>query len=261
LDEDQEVIEGQEAIEQEQAEEVIVTIGEPEEAPEEHQPAPAWVKDLRKQNRELNRELRETKQKLNQSAVIQPSEPALGVKPTLEAMGYDATKYEQEIEKWHERKRKADDQAAAKAREEQTATEKWNSKLNSYKAAKDTLGVSDYEDAEEVILGLLNPTQQGIIVQGAKEPALVIYAIGKNETAAKELAAIKDPVEFAFAVARLEGQLKVTNKKPSTAPETRISGNSRPSGSTDSTLERLRAEAEKTGDYTKVSAYKRNKRD
>lgn len=239
--------------------EVVVTIGEPvEENTEEHQPAPAWVKDLRKQNKELNRELREARQKLNQSAVVQ--EPTLGAKPTLEALGYDATKYEQELETWHERKRKADEAAAAKAREETRATEKWNAKLSAYNSAKGVLGVTDYEEAEEVVLDLLNPTQQGIIVQGAKDPALVIYAIGKNESAAKELAAIKDPVEFTFAVARLEGQLKVTSKKPSTAPETRISGNSRPSGSTDSTLERLRADAEKTGDYSKVSAYKRQKR-
>ena len=239
--------------------EVVVTIGEPtEENPEDHQPAPSWVKDLRKQNKELNKELREARQKLNQSAIV--PEPALGAKPTLESLGYDATKYEQELETWHERKRKADESAAEKAREETSANEKWKAKLGAYNSAKTTLGVTDYEEAEEVVLDLLNPTQQGIIVQGAKDPALVIYAIGKNESAAKELAAIKDPVEFTFAVARLEGQLKVTSKKPATAPETRISGNSRPSGSTDSTLERLRADAEKTGDYSKVSAYKRQKR-
>ena len=191
---------------------------------------------------------------------MQSAEITLGAKPTLESTGYDATKYEEELEKWHERKRKADDAEAARVAEEKAAAEKWTGKLNSYNASKGNLGVSDFQDAEEVVLGLLNPTQQGIIVQGAKDPALLIYAIGKNEQAAAELAAIKDPVEFTFAVARLEGQLKVTSKKPATAPETRISGNSRPSGSTDSTLERLRAEAEKTGDFSKVMAYKRQKR-
>jgi hypothetical protein len=257
-----EAIEQEQDVEQEQAE-VVVTIGDEqpaEEENEEHQPAPAWVRDLRKQNRELNRELREARQKLNQSAPAVPAEQPLGAKPTLESMGYDAAKYESELEKWHEKKRKADEDAAKKEAEKKQEAERWNSKLNAYKTAKDTLGVPDFEDAEEVVLGLLNPVQQGIIVQGAKDPALFVYAIGKNEKAAKELAAISDPVEFTFAVARLEGQLKVTSRKPATAPETRISGNSRPSGSTDSTLERLRAEAEKTGDYTKVTAYKRQKR-
>ena len=262
MDEEKEVPAIEETV-QEPAEpenEVIVTIGEPaEEEQEDHQPAPAWVKEVRKQNKELKRELSEVKKKLNQS-VVTPSEPVLGAKPTLESMGYDATKFEQELEAWHEKKRKADDAAAAKKADEEKQTEKWNGKLNFYNESKGNLGVSDFEDAEIVVLDLLNSVQQGIIVQGAKDPALLVYAIGKNESTAKELAAITDPVEFTYAVARLEGQLKVTSKKPSTAPETRISGNSRPSGATDSTLERLRAEAERTGDYSKISAYKRQKR-
>jgi len=87
----------------------------------------------------------------------------------------------------------------------------------------------------------------------------LVYALGKNPTKAAALGAIKDPVEFAFAVARLEAQLKVSEKKPATPPETRVTGNGRVSGAVDATLERLRAEAERTGDYTKVSAYKRQK--
>lgn len=241
--------------------EVVVTIGDPveTETPEEHQPAPEWVRKLRQQNRELNKELRETRQKLNQ-APAPAAQPSLGAKPTLEDCGYDATRFENELAVWYESKRKSDERAAAIKAEEEQVNQKWNEKRASYEKGKTTLGVSDYEDAESVILDLLNSTQQGIIVAGSKDPALVMYAIGKNETEAKALAAIKDPVEFAFAVARLEGKLKVTSKKPTTAPEGRVSGNSRPSGATDHTLDRLRAEAEKTGDYTKVSAYKRQKR-
>jgi len=51
--------------------------------------------------------------------------------------------------------------------------------------------------------------------------------------------------------------LKVTNRKPATAPEKVLTGTGSTSGSVDSTLDKLRAEAEKTGDYTKVTAYKR----
>lgn len=254
--------ENEQSVEQELPnEEVMVTIGDPveTETPEEHQPAPEWVRKLRTQHREAQKELRELRQKLNQ-APAQPSQPALGAKPTLEGCDYDATKYETELTTWYDSKRKEDERAAARKAEEDQVNQKWNEKRASYEKGKTVLGVSDYEDAESVVLDLLNPTQQGIIVAGSKDPALVMYAIGKNEEEARALAAIKDPVEFAFAVARLEGQLKVTSKKPSTAPESRVSGNSRPSGATDHTLDRLRAEAEKTGDYTKVSAYKRQKR-
>jgi hypothetical protein len=64
-------------------------------------------------------------------------------------------------------------------------------------------------------------------------------------------------VKFAFAVSKLESQLKVTNRKPATTPEKVLTGTGSTSGSVDSTLDKLRAEAEKTGDYTKVTAYKR----
>jgi hypothetical protein len=99
-----------------------------------------------------------------------------------------------------------------------------------------------------------------MILQGADNPALLVYALGKNPKRAKELASIKDPVKFAFAVARLETQLKVTKRKASSKPEPTISGTGRPSGSVDNTLERLRTEAEKTGDYSKVYAYKQRQK-
>lgn len=240
-----------------EADEVIVSIGDPkEDEGEENQQAPAWVKKVRQQNRELQRELREARQKLNQSEV---KEPELGEKPKLEGFDYDAGRYETALELWYDNKRKLDEKAAAAKAETEKAGKKWQSKLEAYAQAKAGLGVTDFEEAEAAVYDLLDTTQQGIIVHGAKDSALVIYAIGKNEAVAKRLAAIKDPVEFAFEVARLEGQLKVTTRKPSIQPEQRISGNGRPSGTTDSTLERLRAEAAKSGDYTKVHAYKRLK--
>jgi hypothetical protein len=54
--------------------------------------------------------------------------------------------------------------------------------------------------------------------------------------------------------------LKVTSRKPSAAPEQIVSGNAPKSGTVDNTLERLRAEAERTGDLTKVMAYKRQQK-
>jgi hypothetical protein len=104
----------------------------------------------------------------------------------------------------------------------------------------------------------LNVTQQGVVLQGATNPALVVYALGKNPKRAKELAAITDPVRFAFAVAQLEMQLKVTPRTKPPAPERSLPAGTAPvSGGSDTTLERLREEASRTGDMTKVVAYKR----
>ena len=98
------------------------------------------------------------------------------------------------------------------------------------------------------------------MLQGADNPALVIYALGKNPKKAKELAAITDPVKFAFAVAKLESQLKVTNRKAPPPPEKTMRGTGPGSGAVDSTLERLREEAARTGDMTKVIRYKAEQR-
>jgi len=53
---------------------------------------------------------------------------------------------------------------------------------------------------------VLDPVQQDIILQAAQNPALAVYALGKSKDKAKELASIKDPVKFAFALGKLENQ-------------------------------------------------------
>jgi hypothetical protein len=136
----------------------------------------------------------------------------------------------------------------------------WKAKLDDYGKAKAELRVKDFEDAEAVAQQIFNITQQGIVVQGANNSALVIYALGKNPKKAKELSDIKDPVKFAFAVANLERELKVTNRRAAPAPERIVSGTGRSSGAVDSTLERLREEAARTGNMTKVIQYRSQKR-
>jgi hypothetical protein len=243
---------------EEPKETITVSIGdEPAPEPEDSEPAPVWVKKVRQRNRELEKELRETRKKLE--TVSAPKEPEVGVKPTLEAMDYDTDKYETALTSWYERKRKADERAAQARAEAEKAEKSWAEKLEAYQDAKASFKADDFDEAEASVLEVLDQTQQGIIVHGAADPTILIYALGKNEAKAKEIGAIKDPVKFAFAIAKLEAQLKVSTKKPAVQPEGRIQGNSRPSGTIDSTLERLREEANKTGDYSKVMAYKRSK--
>ena len=238
--------------------EIVVSFGDEEPPKEETQRAPRWVRDLRKSHRELQRQNRELQAKL-QSTQTEAKPVEVGQKPTLEQYDYDPDKYEQALMSWHERKRQADAEQQ-KAREAAEAQQQaWQEKLSGYAKAKAEMKVRDYDDAEATVSDALNVTQQGVILQGADNPALVIYALGKNPKKAEELSKISDPVKFAFAVAKLEKDMKVTNRK-APAPERAIRGNARSAGAVDSTLERLRAEAAKTGDYSKVTQYKRQKR-
>lgn len=240
--------------------EVVITIGEQptEEDSEEHQQAPQWVKDLRKSHRELAKRNRELEDAIR-AKDAPPATLKVGEKPTLEGCDFDAPKFEEELSAWYERKRQADEEARKIDQAKQAEQNAWNERLQSYGKAKDALKVKDFDEAEEAVKLSLSTIQQGVILQGAENPALVVYALGKNPTKAKELAAISDPVKYAFAIAKLETQLKVTNRK-APPPEKAVSGNGSVSGTVDSQLERLRAEAERTGNYTKVTQYKQQLR-
>ncbi len=243
----------------EDTEEVVVSIGEEAPPPEEHAPAPEWVRELRKTNRELQRQNRELQGKL-QAAPPETKPVVIGNKPKLEDHDYDAEKYEEALTNWFERKRQADEVNAKQEAEVMNQQKAWQAKLDGYGKAKAELRVKDFEDAEELAQQVFSITQQGVLLQGADNPALVVYALGKNPAKAKELAEIKDPVKFAFAVAKLEKDLKVTNRRQAPAPERIVSGTGRSSGAVDSTLERLREEAARTGNMTKIIQYKAQKR-
>jgi len=241
--------------------EVVISIGEESPPQDEEVRAPAWVRELRKSNREKERKIRELEAKLNAAPATETKPVALVSKPTLESCDYDSDEYEQKLAAWYEHKREYDAAEANVAAQRDAEAKAWQDKLDSYAKAKASLKVRDYDEAEATALDTFDVTQQGIVLQGSDNPALLIYAIGKSAKRAKELAAITDPVKFAFAVAKLETQLKVTNRRATTAPERTITtSGGRVSGSIDSQLERLRAEALKTGDLSKVMEYKRRKK-
>lgn len=239
---------------------VIVTIGDdkPPVEDEEEKTAPKWVKDLRRQTKEQARRIRELEQEAAAKASPAAKTPELGPKPTLEDSDWDAEDFEVKLTEWHDRKRQVE-QEKAKAVEQQEAQQKaWQGKLTRYTEAQANLKARDFADVEESVKGVLDETQLAIIVQAAKDPALMVYAIGKNPKKAAELASLKNYVEFAYALGELSKDMKVTTRKAAPPPEGKVRGGNAPvSGSVDSNLERLRADAEKSGDYSKVSAYRR----
>ncbi|MFN6251729.1 MAG: hypothetical protein ACK4Y5_06580 [Acetobacteraceae bacterium] len=245
--------EAQETPKEQEPEEITVAIGDETPAEEEQEKAPEWVRDLRKQHRELQRKVREYEAREQ----VAPKVQTLGPKPTLEQHDYDTERYERSLEAWYrQRDEQAKIEAQAKAKAEE-AERAWKSRLDTYGKAKAELKVRDFDDAEAVVLEAFNQTQQGVMLHGADNPAMVVYALGKNPKKAKELAAIADPVRFAFAVAKLESQLKIVPRAKPPAPERSVPVGTAPvSGTADATLERLREQAAKTGDMTAVIRYK-----
>lgn len=263
-EQEQQLAEGADSDEQndeQEDDEVVVTIGDeaPPQEDEEVTRAPEWVRELRKSDREKARKIRELESKLAARDVTETKPVTLPPKPTLAGCDYDDETYEKSLAEWFEQKRKVDEQNAKAEADAKKAQADWEAKVSTYNEQKGKLKVQDFDDAEHTVKESLSVTQQGIILQGAENPALLVYALGKNPAKAKELAAITDPVKYAFAVAKLETQLKVSPRK-APPPEKTVRNGGTGSGSVDSTLEKLRAEAERTGDYSKVFQYKKANR-
>jgi len=234
-----------------------------EEDDEDKKPAPKWVKDLRKQNRERaeeNRKLKEELAKLKEGEKEQPPE-IMPERPKLSDYDYDEDAFDKAVEEWHEQKmsfeskRKKEQEAKRQAEEEQL--KRAESIRTNYDKSKNDLRVRDYDVAEEIVSEKLSTDIQNVILLAADNPAAIVYALGKNSGKLEELAKVTDPLLFAKELGKLEGKLKVERRKAPPAPEKKIKGSAKGS-SVDSTLDALRKEAEKTGNYSKVFAYKRN---
>ena len=240
----------------EEEEELIISI-EGEEPPEKEEPAPKWVKDLRKKNREQAREIKKLQAQIQEEAEKKDQPIELGKKPTPEDFDYDAEATANAIVEWNERKRKLDEQAATKKKQQAEEDQAYQEKLAAYSEARSSLKVNDYEDAEETAREALNVTQQSIIIQGAKDPALIVYALGKNPQKLKQLSGINDPIQFSMEIARLETKMKVTKRTPP-PPEKVVKGTAPISGnSLKDQIEKAEARAEITRDRTEVIQLKR----
>lgn len=239
----------------------IVVEGEeptkPEDDPYRGQPAPEWVKELRVRDKENQKRIKELESEL--SIHRKQPEIELGEKPTLASAGYDEDEFDRQLSEWHSNKAKFEQQEQAKKTEQEKIAQHWQQRVENYnsKKAETKKKVRDFDEAEEIARDTLSPIQQNMIIAGADNPELLIYHLGKYPQKAKELAGITDPVQFAFKAGKIDAQLKVQARKPSTSPERKISGSGTYS-TTDKRLQELEQDADRTGDRTKLVAYKKS---
>jgi len=206
-----------------------------------------------KDKRRLERELEEIRAKLPKP------EPTLGPKPTLDQYDYDETKFEQAYDRWMEQKKALDDADRDKLEAQRKQQEELENFQRSYRTRAESLGVSDFQEAEAEVGAMLNQTQTGLLMRGADDAAVLVYALSKSPERLIELSRITDPVKFTVAVAKLEMNLSARKSTSRPAPEPRVSSerSSTAHSASSSALEKLRDEAARTGDHSKVVAYKR----
>ncbi len=238
--------------------EVVIGFGDEPATDEAAKPAaPDWVRDLRKANREKDRRIRELEQRLNsgQAATAPATLPA---RPKMSDPGidFDEDKFDAALDQWTTQKATYDAEQRKRQEEHAAAQNAWAARLQTYQKAKTELKVADFEDAEAAVEDTFSVVQRAVITKGCEKPAHMVYALGKNPKKAKELAAITDPVDFAFAVAKLETQLKVSDRKAPPVPERVVRGAAPGAGIADAKLQELHDKAQRTGDYTAYFAAK-----
>lgn len=199
------------------------------------QPAPQWVKDLRKgfketqkENRELRRQLEEALAKPAEQQPTQTQTDAIPPKPTLESCDYDEQAFETALTDWHEKKSRAEQQKQQQQRQQQEVIQRFKQRLEKHNERATRLPVKDYRETEEIVRRELPAIQQEILIHAADEGSeLIAYALGKNQQLRQRVAAETDPIRAAFLLGQISKQVSLApkpKKAPKPEPEVRGGG-------------------------------------
>jgi hypothetical protein len=228
---------------------------EPEIEEPAPQKAPAWITELRRQNRELKRQL--------QSVQAPATVPQLGEEPTLEGCDFDSEVFKKKFREYMEKSLAIESHRREQAQHEERLQQTWQQKVSGYEAKKSAFRAAepDFDDAEEVCKDVLSNVQQVIIVKNARDPVRLVREIGRNPELAAKLGGITDPVEFTYEIATMEAKMATKSPAGKTAPapdKALRSGGGVSNGlSGNAKIAELKEKAHKTGDWDSYFTAKR----
>ncbi|EMN1549305.1 phage capsid protein [Enterobacter kobei] len=226
---------------EEQPEEYSLRVGDEEisltEEDDDHvdgQPAPQWVKDLRKNNRDKDKELRELRRQLEMiqakpAEVQQPQSDVIPPMPKFEdfySEDIPEEAFEKAVAYWHENKSRVEQTKQQQQRQQQENIQKFQKRLEQHNERATKLPVKDYRETEEVVRRELPVIQQEILIHAADEGSeLIAYALGKNPQLRQRVAAETDPIRAAFLLGQISKQVSLAPKpKKATKPEPEVRG-------------------------------------
>lgn len=223
---------------EEQPEEYSLRVGDEEipltEEDDDHvdgQPAPQWVKDLRKSNREKDKELREMRRKLEEIQskpveVQQPQSDAIPPKPTLESCEYDEEAFQKAVTDWHENKSRVEQTQQQQQRQQQEYQQRFQQRVEAHKQRASTLPVKDYQQMEEIVRAEVPDLHKEILIHCADEGSeLIAYGLGKSQQLRQRVAAETDPLRAAFLLGQISKQVSLAPKpKKAIKPEPEVRG-------------------------------------
>jgi len=201
----------------------------------------------RKAAKDAAAELRAIKAERDAARLAPVDEPA-PERPTIEGCGYNTEIYDAKLRDFFAAEAKADEKKQARLAEVKAADEDYQTRLGGYVAGKASLRAADMDTAESVVRSKLTVEQQNVLIRNSDNPAQVVLALGRSKKALDDLASVKDIDRFAYSLAKLEGKITVTQKAPP-PPESKLRGGG-PSVNVAPKLEKLKEQAQRSGDYT-----------
>lgn len=240
-----------------EAAEVVVTIEGESPAPEEAVSETPLIKQLRQRIREQEKALRQVQQ-------AQPVQqvPTLGEKPKLADFDFDEQRYSEAVDGWYARKLQIERAQAEQQQRQHAEQAKWQGTLQAFEQEKAAFApkVAGFDELETRVKETLSPTQLGVLLHVGEKRAQVVAALGANPKVLARIASIDDPLKLAAELARLETKMAIQPRKSAPPPETVVRGKAAMPMSPEKQLEMLEAEAERTGDRTKVVQFKRQQK-
>lgn len=212
------------------------------------QPAPDWVKQLRKENRELKREKRE-----REAQQQQVQRQALPEMPSIADFDYDedSPEYKAALENYVVEKQKYESRIKAEEERLQNYENRYIQSVDKLRAK-----APDYDDVEGVVADVLPPQRQAMIKVLVGDPARLAYTLGKSPKTLDELSKMDD-IQFIKQVTLMEQKMAKPKSRNPAKPKPKSHELTGGAGGGDTQLAKLEAQAAKTGDRSKVIAYKR----
>lgn len=239
---------------------------EPVEEEIDGKPAPTWVKELRKNSKEMKRELKRRDaelEELRQRVANNQSEPVHQtpvvvqepVYPTLESVDWDEDKHREAVAEYTKQYARFERHKEEQQKTEQMRVLELQSRLETYKQKRQSVKLKDFAQAEGRAIKQLPSLVQDMILESIDDnPELVVYAIGKNPKLLEFLKTEKNPARIAAKLGWISGKAQIAPRaKQRVETEPQVRGG----GASTHHLDKLHQEAQTSGDWTEYFAAKR----
>ena len=221
---------------------------------------PALVKHLRSTIKEKDRELKELRRLSTQPAQQQPiiSQPPVMPKLTDPGIDYDEDLLQEKLEQWAKENDQYKEQQRVIKQQQEQFNEQHRQKVANYQQRAKALKVKGFDEAEQIVIDEVPKVIQDAILHESEKPEMVVLALGRNAELRKQLAEATNPVALGRLLERIESKAKTMPKAKTNAATTpEVKGTN---GAVINNLDKLKAKALETGDWTPYFAAKKAKK-